>query len=355
MIEPSKILPFTERLTNTSNKWSFIFAYNLKTIRDIFVYCSLNELTEEKLYEVLKNNIILPPKEKWINESVKRKERLRLEYIHATKYLNLLTKIGDRLLLDRKEFEREKNIIVNENKFRKFEDEEVSPNFTEKEINALRAVIFNYERATDFLKWFYLNKQKFDEPFTFDKFLENSKPLYILGKTSSTKKGREIVKIEGITEPFLIPNKAPYDYTRFVSYVAPNWFIDLKVIDKVIVFPEFSNDKSLWHMYYPIKMNDKDFLKLDFKKFLNDTFLKDLRESTIWLPYLIYITVKKHYCSVNAVRLALEKLFMKNFSHYYLDRASFSGIMNKAQYDSYMSSYLKIDGFYRSHLKIFKD
>ena len=40
------VLPFTKKLKNPY--WSYLYAYNIRTIRDIFIYCDYTGQIEEK-------------------------------------------------------------------------------------------------------------------------------------------------------------------------------------------------------------------------------------------------------------------------------------------------------------------
>ena len=111
-IKEIEVLPFTKNLKKPP--WSYLYVYNIKTIRDIFIYCNLKGQIEEKaLYEDIKELKIPPPKDKWINPKRKRPERLILEYIHAAKYLGFIKKENDIILPNFDEFENEKRIYCN--------------------------------------------------------------------------------------------------------------------------------------------------------------------------------------------------------------------------------------------------
>lgn len=347
------VLPFTKELKNPY--WSYLYAYNIRTIRDIFVYCDYKGQLEEKaVYKDIKELRIPPPKDKWINPKRKRPERLILEYIHAAKYLGFIKKENDTILPNFDEFEDEKRIIIEEGKGRLFNPSEVSPPFTEREKKALLTIILNYERAKDFLRWF-LDFSEFPDILSFDinDFRKDAEPIFILGKTEKGKKGSSILKRAVDSKTWRIPTEKLDDYARIVSYLFPNWFRELGIIDKVYVFPEFSEDKKLWHMYYPIKINEEQFLKRDISKILLGVFLKDRSQKmvSIWMPHLLYILATKFYCPVSAIKKAIENVYKEDFSHFYLDRTSLQ-VMKK--HSTYRESYIKVGGFYRSSLKIIK-
>ena len=352
-----EVLPFIKDLKNPH--WSYLYAYNIRTIRDIFIYCNFKGQIEEKaIYKDIKELKIPPPKDKWINPKRKRPERLILEYIHASKYLEFIKKENDTILPNFDEFENEKRIIIEEGKGRIFNPSQVSPPFTEREKKALLNIVLNYERARDFL-WWFLDFSKFPDSSSFntEEFRKEAEPIFISGKMEKGKKGSSILKRAVDNKTWRIPDEKPDDYTRIVSYLFPNWFRELGVIDKVYVFPEFSEDKKLWHMYYPIKISEGEFLKKNISKILRDIFLKDRSQKmvSIWMPHLLYILARKNYCPVSAIKKAIERVYKEDFSHFYLDRTALQVMKEGTRpYSAYRESYIKVDGFYRSSLKIIK-
>jgi len=349
-----EVLPFTKDLKNPH--WSYLYAYNLKTIRDIFIYGDFKGQIEEKtLYKDIKELKIPPPKDEWINPKRKRPERLILEYIHATEYLGLIKRENNTILPNFDEFENEKRIIIEEGKGRIFNPSQVSPPFTEREKEAHLNIVLNYERARDFL-WWFLDFTKFTDSssFNMEEFRKEAEPIFILGKIEKGKKGGSILKRAIDNKTWRIPDEKPDDYTRLVSFLSPNWFRELGVIDKVYVFPAFNEDKKLWHMYYPTKISEEEFLKKDISKILQDIFLKDISRKmvSIWIPHLLYILARKFYCPVSAIKKAIEKVYKEDFSHFYLDRTSLQVMKQRGRYKE---SYIKVDGFYRSSLKIIRE
>ena len=341
-------LPFTKELKN--EKWSFLYTYNLRTLRDIFVYCDRrNKIKRTDLYEDLKNNVIHPPKDRWVNWKNKNNDRLRLEYIHAAEYLGLTKREHNFILPDFSEFEEEKRSVISENENREFTAHSTirSPPFSEKEKHALLKIILNFERARDFLRWF-MDFSEFKDIYSFDEkiFLLKAKPILILGKIPAGKKARNILKREIDGKIWKIPVKDPYDYTRLVSFVLPSWFKDLGLIDEVIVFPEFSGDGKLWHMYYPITMGEKSFLELDLLEFV-EALSNEKKGNRLWTPYLIYSIARKFSCPVNAIKAGFEKIYKQNRDYVYFERAP-AHLMKSF----YMDSYIEIGGFYRSYLDI---
>lgn len=336
-------------ITKTERKWSYIYAYNIKTLRDIFVYCSMKkEIEEKQLYIAMAKNIIPPPGKQWINEKVKRKDRLRLEYIHAAKYLGLIKRKNGMLISDFDNFAVEKNLVIESNNNRQFKPSKKTVDLAQSEKWALTNILFNYERVRDYLFWFLdFKKYKDSNSFEISDFIEDGKPIFLLGKILLRKKGSDILKRKIDRKIWTIPNT----YVRLSNSVFPNWFVELDLINKVVVFPEFSEDKRLWHMFYPIKISDENFLKKDIAKILETLFLKKTNKQSIWLPFLIYKMALKYSCTTRAIKLLLEKVYKEDYEHFYLERTSLPLMKRHSKYEN---SYIKVDGFYRSTIILTK-
>lgn len=332
--------------TQTERKWSFIYAYNLKTLRDIFVYSSLKrEIREEQLYKDMAQNIIPPPNKQWVNQAIERKERLRLEYIHAAEYLKLIKRNQGTITANLDNFNTEKKVIIEANKGRTFKPSLTSIDLKPDEKWALTNIVFDYERAKDYLSWYLTpkKKRKGKNSFKLSDFRKEGKPIFLSGKTISNKKGADILRRGADGKLWKIPE----NYIRLANSLFPSWFTELGIIDKVTVFPEFSDDRKLWHMLYPIKISNEDFLNKDIGKLLEDLFLKDSDKKSIWLPQLIYSIALKYGCSTLAIKRGLEKVYKEDYEHCYLERTSLSLMKRHSQYEG---SYVKVDGFFRSNL-----
>lgn len=340
-------LPITQSIAKQN--WSYIYAYNLKTLRDIFVYCSLKgEIKKDQLYDNMAKNIISPPAKQWVNPRIRRDERLRLEYIHAAEYLGLIKRKQKIITPDFDNFEVEKKAIIEANKNRIFKPSCASPDLVDSEKWALTNILFDYGRVKDYLFWFLdFKKHKNAESLKLSHFKNEGKPIFLLGKTIAAKKGSDTIKRAADGKLWKIPDS----YIRLANSLFPGWFTELGLIDKVSVFPEFSQDKNLWHMFYPVKLSNGDFLNKDIGKLLEDLFLKDTDKKSIWLPQLIYVVALKYGCTTTAIKRALEKLYKEDYEHYYLERTSLSLMKRHTQYES---SYVKVDGFYRSSLVLMR-
>lgn len=343
-------LPFSRFEDMKKPRWSFLYAHNLRTIRDTFVYCTLEErIKEEDLYRVMKEERIPPPRNRWIYPHPKRKERLRLEYVHAARYLGLIRKDGNFLVPDFSCLKKEKKTIVKENQTRLFKPSKYSPTLTIAEKEALLKIVLEYERARDFL-WWFLDFIQFPSMSSFDEndFRKHARSIFILGKIEKGKKGSTILKREIDGEIWRIPEGKPYDYTRLASFIFPTWFKDLGLIDEAIVFPEFSEDRNLWHMYYPIKMSEEQFLELDLSVIL-ESLLSKQKGRSIWTPYLLYVMARKYNSSTQAIKTGIENTYKKHAGRFYLERAPSHLVKRR-----YKDSYIEIGGFLRSYMNLSK-
>lgn len=325
--------------------WSFIYPYNLRTVRDTFLYCAQKQkILEDDLYEDMKQNKIPPPKNKWINPNTDDETRLRLEYIHSTIYLGLIVKKQQFLVPDFSNLEKEKRIVIQEGQKRTFDSSKKSPSLSKAEKDLLIKTIFNYERARDFLRWFLdfeksPNNKSFDEN-SFKKFAE---PILLKGEKG--KRGFELLKRKIDGKVYRIPNEKPHDYTRSAQ-LFPKWFKELEILDEVIVFPRFSKDKMLWHMYYPLKMSGKAFFKLDLFSIIK-SLTSELSLKRIWIPKLLYLLASKYNCPIKAIKIGIENVCNQHIGQYYLERVPIHLVKRK-----YVDSYMEVDGFLRSYLKI---
>lgn len=349
----SNILPFSTELKKPG--WSYLYAYNLRTIRDIFVFC--HYMGEIKLSEfddlVVKH--ISPPSNKWVNPNVKRKGRLILEYRHAAEYLGLLKKENGVIVSDFSVFQDEKKAIIESNKDLNFGLSYVSPSFTDSEKKAFLNIILNYERARDFLRWFL----DFDEypdiwSFNISDFRRDAKEIY-RGKSDTNEKGSSLIKreIDGLI--WQIPTEKPNDYRRMASNLFPKWLNELGLIGTVEVFPEYSDDGNHWHMHYPIKNNDRCIEIDNLKNIIYDSFFADgtQKYAKIWTPHIIYILARDYYLPRDVIEELIGKLYNEDFTHFYLDRASLQGMGGRRM--EVKSSYPNVDGYYRSYLKVTRD
>jgi len=342
-----RILPFTRIDEIRKRRWSFFYAYDLRIVRDLFVYCASKTIvTVEDLYESV--NEIRAALSGHRRRYQLTQKRFATEYIHAVRYLGLIRKIKKSFVADFSTFEDEKKAILKENQNRVFEPFlDKSLPFTEIEKKAMLKIVMNYERARDFL-WWFMDFSKFRDANSFSEedFTKYASPLLILGKMERGKKARDTVKREIDGQIWKISRKKPYDYTRLASYVFPLWFKDLGLIDEVIVFPEFSKENRLWHMYYPIRMSEDEFLKQNLLNVL-ESLSSEVGRKRIWTPYLVYRLASEFYCPVEAIKKGIEEMYRKQLGQIYLERAPLH-LMKR----TYKESYLKINGFYRSYLSL---
>lgn len=340
-----KELPFTPNTQLKNPRWSYLYAYNLRTLRDLFVYCAQKEkIKETSLYEDMASNLIPPPKNVWVSKGIKRKERLRLEYVHAAEYLGLIKRENGLVMPNYDSFPHEKKIILKENAGRVFATQISSPPLSEKEKKGLIGLLLSYERAKDFLWWFFdFNIYKDSNGFSIDDFKNKAKPIFLLGKTVVSQRGSEVLRKFGDNTSWKIPE----NYGRLANFVFPSWLSELGLIDRAVEFPDFSKDKQLWHMFYPLRMTTDEFLKLDGKKLFEELFLTRADKQSLWIPYVLYVVAIKYGCPVEAIKIKLERLFKDDYEHFYLERTSLQ-VMKK--HSKYEGSYIKVDGFFRSTL-----
>lgn len=340
-------LPTTPDTAMKNPRWSYLYAYNLRTLRDLFVYCSQEEeIPERLLYEAMGAGLIPPPKRAWIGKNAKRKERLRLEYIHAASYLGLIVRRNGVVACNLEGFSSEKTTILECNKGRVFQPSSATVPFKDAERHALVNIILGYERARDYLYW-YLDFGRYNNCVDFDvpDFMRDGKPIFLLAKAAGGRKGSDTLRRVADGALWRIPEL----YLRLANFVFPGWFADLGLIDRVVVFPEFTEDKTQSHMYYPVKLSDIDFLHKDIPSLLEDLFLGGRDRISIWMPYLVYRVVLEYGCTIAAIKLALEKIYKKDYGHFYLERTSLPLMEKRRRYED---SYLKVNGFLRSHLII---
>ncbi|MBW2003419.1 MAG: hypothetical protein JRI72_02235 [Deltaproteobacteria bacterium] len=338
-----KELPITPDNQLRNPRWSYLYAYNLKTLRDVFVYCAKKKrIKESVLYYDMASDKIPPPKNVWITKGIKRKERLRLEYVHAAEYLGFICRKDGYVMPNLSEFRKEKNIILKENVDRTFKSTAPSPHFTEKEKEALLRLVTSYERAKDFL-WWFMDFSKFTNinDFSLEDFKKHAKPIYVLGKTISSERGSEVLRKFGDNRRWKIPTS----YIRLANFVFPSWFHEIGLIGKTVEFSEFSKDQELWHMLYPLRMSSEEFLKMDGASMLEEMFLSKNHRRSLWIPRVIYDITLKYGCPVEAVKTLLKRLYNEDYEHFYLERTSLQIMKKRAKYEE---SYIKADGFYRS-------
>lgn len=112
-------LPMSKKVKNP--RWSYFNAYNIRTVRDIFVYCVIKgEINKDDFYREVIEKIPPPnpPKNQWINEKGKTKqdrERRILEFEHGARYLGLIKKERNIIKPDFETFKEEKETIIKEN------------------------------------------------------------------------------------------------------------------------------------------------------------------------------------------------------------------------------------------------
>lgn len=329
-----KLLPVTRDAVLKNPKWSYLYISNLRVLRNIFVYAFRNNgLTEERLYSDMADGKIAAPKTKWVNEGVLRKERLRLEYVHAALYLNLIKREGGVLRPNLNDFAREKELLIAENQNR---DLSLANPFSTQEQEALFTILMSYERARDFL-WWFIDSERESAAVTLKEYRSKASPVFFPSQTTSEFRGSEVLRKGGVD--YAIPR----EYIRLANTFFPGWFTDLGVIDTITVFPESSQDGKTWRMCYPIREiphND------DFKKNVRALLGKEDRV-TVSIPTLIYYLANTYGYPLAHIKDKIESLYAEDSEHFYLQRTSLQMMRNRSKYKN---SYLHINGFYYSSL-----
>ena len=169
----------------------------------------------------------------------------------------------------------------------------------------------------------------------------------------------DLIKREIDGEYWLIPNiTSSYsnniDYRRVVSYVFPNWFRELSLIDTYHIYKEISFDKNSWLFCYPIK--SFEISRKEFKELILNIIMNDTKSSKkIWIPELLYKVSKSTYLPIKLIKDRIIELYWENTSKFTMERASlqvmkYGNMKSTSKY--FENSFIKIDGFYRTYLKI---
>jgi hypothetical protein len=67
----------------------------------------------------------------------------------------------------------------------------------------------------------------------------------------------------------------------------------------------------------------------------------------IWIPRLLYLLASNYKCPVRAIKIVLENVSNKHIGRFYLERVPIHLVKRK-----YKDSYMEVEGFLRSYLKI---
>jgi hypothetical protein len=318
-------LPHTK---NSNKPWSFFFAYSLRTLRDIFFYVSVNNPTPRELYAAMDRNEIKAPKERWANTTSKDKDRLKLEYLHGAKFLELIIEIDGRLQIDYEKFGEEKIAILSQD-IGRVVDKGGSLPLSDIEISAFTPIILNYSRAKEFLLWF-LDFAQFPsiDKFSVESFRENAKAIYI--DRGKAQKAAELVFREVDQKLWKIPfdeylrdaeKKRTNDYTRSVTYVFPAWFQELKLINRIPVLKEFGFFDGHWELNYPL--SDKKIDVEEFERFLLANFQHNRSAITvIWIPEIIYRAALEFHLAVDKIKDLVIALYETKKPRYIMERSS---------------------------------
>jgi hypothetical protein len=335
-LKHNQLLPHTKE---SEKKWSFLYSFNLKTIRDIFIFVARSPISKKKLYEKMEENIIKPPKSKWSDDKNKKIDRLKLEYLHTCTFLNLVfqDKVNNILTVTFEDFKEEKEILIRENENRDFDLESESLDLNEVEKKAILPLILSYHRAKEYLWWFTDFENKKISEINLEYVSNFGKPIY-LKKDSGSKGARLIYRLIDNQE-WLIPfhekdkgNKLilENDYSRLVTSVLPNWFGDLEIINRIPIIKEFDFKDGNWEMHYPV--SKIDLTVDDFESFIEKKFVDKRRSyNAIWIPVIIYTTILEYRLSVKKIKELIIKIYEGKKPKYMMERSSFEVLRYSAE------------------------
>ena len=339
-MKDKQLLPYTKE---AEKKWSFLYSFNLKTIRDIFVFVARESISKKTLYEKMEANIIKPPKNNWNNDKKKKIDRLKLEYLHTCTFLDLIfqNKESNLLTVTFEHFKEEKEIIIKENKNRDFCSETESSQLNENEKKAMLSIILSYHRAKEYLWWFTNFADKKISEINLEYVSNFGKPIY-LKKDSGSKGARLIYRLIDNQEwiiPFEEKEKKgkiilENDYSRLVTSVLPNWFSDLNVINRIPIIKEFDFKEGNWEMHYPI--SSINLTLYEFELFIEKKFV-DKRKSynAVWIPIIIYETVLEYRLSIKIIKELIIKIYEEKKPKYMMERSSFEVLRYSAESQKY--------------------
>ncbi len=316
----------------SNKKWSFFNTYNIRTIRDLFVFISQKPSTEEELYDAMERKIVKPPRDRWsiANSSEKKdRDRQKLEYLHATRFLGFVKEVDANLKVDLEEFCDEKKEILAINGGRNFSLEKATPILADQEVKSILPIILNYSRAKEYL-WWFLDFTQFNkaEDFNLDDLKTYGQPIYL--NKPKDQKASEIMyrcidkKLWKIPYDEYVDKeriKRTNDYTRSVTYIFPAWFEDLKVINRIPVLKEFGFMEGNWDLHYPIKVHKVDIDT--FEAFVLNKFNNELKKTNvIWIPIIIYESVLKFQLAIEDIKGLLVRLYEERKPRYIMERSS---------------------------------
>ncbi|WP_435356598.1 hypothetical protein [Emticicia sp. SJ17W-69] len=350
-----KPLPFTKV---SDKKWTFLYSFNLKTIRDIFIYVNRQPITKKELYEKMEQNIIKPPKKQWSDDKNKKKDRLKLEYLHASIFLGLISQDNNFLLsVNFDSFSKEKKNLIKENEKRDFSTEKQSLELNDIEKKEFLSIIFSYSRAKDYLWWFTNFETQEISDITVEYIQREGKPFYLM--KDNTSKGARILHRTIDNKDWTIPyeeekiNKKgkltlTNDYSRLVTFVLPSWFCELEVINRIPILKEFGFKKGNWEMHYPISLVEISLE--EFEIFIKTTFGDNSKSyNAIWIPQIIYKTALKYRLPTEVIKKLIIRLFEEKRQEFTLERSSYQVLRYSAE------SQRRSDNFHQELFIIYND
>lgn len=357
---PVKLLPIFKRTDEI--RWELFNTSNLRTIRDIFIYVhSSKGISRQNLFKAMTTNEIGPPGEAWTGNRKAKKNRIEIEYLHACRYLKLISEKPNGLFVEETTFEKEKDIILNVNKGRQFIKGQKSPSFFAAEIGAWINIIREYIPASEYL-WWFMDFNEFPDPLCFspEEFLLRADKIYSHkepGSKGSDKIFRSIdneywkVPTEVIEDNKIVRKN---DYSRLVDEMFPSWFEELGLVETMKVLDEFEFGSGNWKMHYPIRT--KSVTAFDMETLIQEKFNKNRKSrEKVFIPKLIHEAVHTFGAPIDTIKKSIVDVYEMHENKYLLERSSLQ-VMKYAnqirRYDSYRKLFINHRGFLRNYLTI---
>ena len=325
-------------------KWSFIYAYKIEIVFEIFLYVFDNAgTTKENIYLAMSEGIISPRNKSdlWEKADAKKKDRNKLEYLHACEYLNFITKSNDQYYPDLTDFKKTKLELISYLRFHNTL-EAATPNLKK---DTSEMLIQNYPVAKNFFSWFK----------NFNLNSDHSNGIYFFQQNVS--KGSDYALIDN--NFYLIPK----NYHRMIDLFKA-WFINLGSLETIFLplkdvnlnskildinFSKYISTKKeiyIFQYYYlPKESNNPIF---EISNAINNLVIKKRNNVLSLTELIVYIaqeTKIAHAIIKDTIVLLAQKepsiYYLERLSEYYLDQKSLHHMENV---------FIKYNGFYRNRL-----
>jgi hypothetical protein len=213
---------------------------------------------------------------------------------------------------------------------------------SQSDTQILQELVFRSEYVQDrFLKFFSSEHSRFD---SVELFKRNAIPVFVIRKYQEEEtRPRGVVtrRLCDIENEFHCFERV--DATEFL-YTIWYWYNSLNLVDRLIVPPDREIVANRSHMIFPIRTYGNEVDVSQFESFLRELWPQP--NIVIPLPRLIHIVCRTHLIQVRQVKSLIETLVRMRPDKYYLSRAP-EILLGKRMY---LSSYMKVDGYWRSEL-----